>query len=785
MAKQNKQDISLPSDSDNIAISEEADSSLLIHGSRPKGATFIRYFGILIVFLAVLVSSISFLILTGATDFEPSPKVWTIIWIVNGILVLLVLTLVFTEIILLMQASSREQAGAKLLTRMVSMFAFMAVIPALIVAIVAIVSLNQGLDHWFSERTRSIVESSRLVARSYMLEHAKVLRDDIIWIASELEDTRDTFASDRERYQHILTALAVTRSLPFTSLISKDTDILMNAQINVQAAPPKMPLHLMKDVKETVPTLISPGATNLVGAVIKLKNYDDIYLFVARPVDPEVLEYMRLTDDNISEYREYASNRIVFQITFALMYAGLAFVLLLAAVWIGIAFANRFVDPIRNLMIASNKISKGDLNVLVPTTQKRGDLYDLSVRFNRMVEQLRNQREELTQAYNTNEKRRQFTEAVVEGVSSGIVGLDSTGLVTLMNATAINIFGKSEVNLLGENIAKIIPELAPLLERALQTRQPQMHDQILLGGEQHGRTYRVRLTREGTMQEPKGYVITLDDMTELVAAQRNSAWADVARRIAHEIKNPLTPIQLSAERLRRRYSDKLSDDFEIFDKCITTIVKQVGDIGNMVDEFSSFARMPTAVLVNGDLGDTIRQATFLERVRQPQIAINANLPEKPIMINFDDRLISQVITNLIKNSIEAFEIIGFSNIDNPEISIDIGVKNSSIHVSVSDNAKGWPSENRHRLLEPYMTTREKGTGLGLAIVAKIIEQHGGEIFLSDAKPDQEGRVGACFTFTIPTDSSNIASQNFIEEKPKSSDNTLELKKGSPNEAGTL
>jgi len=743
----------------------------MINKYRPKGSVFIRYLGIVIVFAAVIVSIGSFLILTGATNIEPEPQIWTIIWIVNGALVLLVIVLVLTEITLLIQARSRGQAGSRLLSRMVSMFAFIAVVPALVVAVVATVSLNQGLDHWFSERTKAMVESSRLVARSYMLEHAQVLRDDIIWMAQELESSRDVFGADRERYQKILTALAITRSLPFTSIISRDTDVLMKAQINVPGAPPKMPLSLMEDVVEIVPTLISPGQTNLVGAVVQLRNYDDVFLFVARPIDPEVLEYVRLTDDNITEYREYASNRLVFQVTFTLMYVGLAFVLLLASVWIGIAFANRFVTPIRNLMIASNQVSKGNLDILVPITEKRGDFHDLSDRFNKMIQQLGNQRGELVQAYEINEKRRQFTETVVEGVSAGIVGLDATGLVTLVNANATKIFTKSEVNLLGEELAKAIPELAPLLKRALNNHSSQMQDQIQLGEEMQGRTYQVRMTREGTINEPKGYVITLDDITELVKAQRTSAWADVARRIAHEIKNPLTPIQLSAERLRRRYGDKLSDDFEVFDKCVSTIIRQVGDIGNMVDEFSAFARMPTAVLVEGDLRDTIRQAVFLEAVRQPQITIESELPQTPIIANFDDRLISQCLTNLIKNSIEAFEVIGASNIQKPKILITVIDDGAKIIVKICDNAKGWPSEGRDRLLEPYMTTREKGTGLGLAIVAKIIEQHGGEIVLSDAKPDEAGRIGACFSFSISkTQQSLIAKDAMLE-------NNLKLEKG--------
>lgn len=709
-----------------------------------------RALGIVVVLAAVAVSSFSFLVLTGATPIQPTQEMWTVIWIANALLILMVIALVFTEVVLLVQARLRGQAGARLQARMVTLFAIVAALPAFIVAVVATIALNQGLDQWFSERTRAMVESSRLVARSYMNEHAQVLRDDIIWVASELESARGTFATDRDRYQRILTALAQTRSLPFTSLIDSSGKTLMRAQINAPGTPPEMPDGIMQDVVEGVPTLIGPGSINLVGAVVKLRGYDNTYLFVARPVDPEVLEYMRLTDENITEYRQYASNRMVFQITFTIMYVGLALVLLLAAVWIGIALANRFVSPIRNLMIASNRVSRGDLDVQVPAAAAGGDLDDLSTRFNRMTQQLRSQRQALLQANETNEKRRQFTEAVVEGVSAGIIGLDPYGLVTLVNATACEMFGKTEIDLLGEELHGLVPELAPILERARQARRGQMRDQIELTGRSgEPRTYQVRLTREGTMTESKGFVVTLDDITDLVSAQRNSAWADVARRIAHEIKNPLTPIQLSAERLRRRYGSKIGDDTDVFDKCISTIVRQVGDIGRMVDEFSSFARMPTAAPQSTDLSDTIRQAVFLESVRQPEIEMRADLPETPITAFFDNRLISQALTNLIKNAVEALEAAGLGEMKAPTIVVSARSLGEMAVVEVSDNGKGWPAENRHQLLEPYMTTREKGTGLGLAIVAKIIEQHGGRIELRDAEPDAEGRVGACFSFTLP------------------------------------
>jgi two-component system nitrogen regulation sensor histidine kinase NtrY len=334
----------------------------------------------------------------------------------------------------------------------------------------------------------------------------------------------------------------------------------------------------------------------------------------------------------------------------------------------------------------------------------------------------------------------------------------------------------ASLTLMGSPIDKVVPELSTIIERARSARRGQVRDQIHLGSEQDRRTYQVQLTREGSLTESKGYVLTFDDVTDLESAQRTSAWADVARRIAHEIKNPLTPIQLSAERLRRRYGNRLEDDRDVFDKCINTIVRQVGDIGRMVDEFSAFARMPEAAPEMADLSDTVRQAVFLESVRLPEINIATDLPGEPIKAYFDSRLIAQCQTNLIKNSVEAFESVGINTIGNPKIVVQAVVEGQFARVSVSDNGKGWPKENRLRLLEPYMTTREKGTGLGLAIVTKIVEQHGGQVELLDSEPDEDGRIGASFAFTLPLQSpvktstgadagNNRSSQPGIQEEP--------------------
>ncbi|MFT6659610.1 ATP-binding protein [Maritalea sp.] len=719
---------------------------------------FLRFLGVVLVIAAIVSATGSFLILTGSTPIEPDPSLWPFIWLVNGILILLVIALLLTEAYLLVQARLTKQAGSGLHIRLVSMFAVAAAVPAFIVAVVATLALNQGLDHWFSDRSRAMVESAQSVANSYLNEHANVLRNEILALAGELEKINDVFINDQASFTDILTSLAQSRSLPFAYIVNKQQVIVLRARLPSQATPPSLPSDLIEDVTDVKPEFIKPGPrSNSVGAIIKLKGYSDIYLFVARAVDPQVLEYMRIAEQNVSDYREYESNRLVFQITFAFMYVGLAFVVLLAAVWLGIALANRLVAPIRNLMIASTKISEGELDIRVPVKGVSGDMFDLSSRFNRMTSQLRSQHGALLSANDTIDQRRQFTEAVLEGVSAGIVGLDPDGCITIVNASAASMFEVKAEKIIGKPIGEVVPALSEFVVSAMHSQREQNQEQVEIKskfGEE--RTYQARITREGTSDNSKGYVITLDDISDLIAAQRTSVWADVAQRIAHEIKNPLTPIQLSAERLRRRYRDKLDGDFEIFDKCTETIMRQVGDIGRMVDEFSTFARMPTASLTSSNLNETIKQAVFSEGVRHPEILIETALPDENIIFEFDERLISQVLTNLIKNASESLESTPNFTVSGPRILVSATVLTDEVEIKVEDNGAGWPKENRARLLEPYMTTRGKGTGLGLAIVSKIVEQHGGQLELHDANADENGNVGACLRFTLSLSNGQIA-----------------------------
>jgi two-component system nitrogen regulation sensor histidine kinase NtrY len=483
--------------------------------------------------------------------------------------------------------------------------------------------------------------------------------------------------------------------------------------------------------------------TNYVAAMVKLEKYADYYLYVTRLLDPRVVPQLQATRQSVTEYAQLEQRRLGVQVAFALMYTVIALIVLLSAVWIGLNFANRLVAPIRRLIGAANLVSTGNLFVRVPVRQSEGDLASLGETFNRMTQELRTQRDDIMRARDVIDSRRRFTEAVLAGASAGVIGVDGRGHVSILNRSAEKLVGLSEIEVLGRPLSEVVPELDDIMAAAKAGTRSQ--DQVTISRQGHERNLSVRVTSEQSSEANRGYVITLDDITELVAAQRTSAWADIARRIAHEIKNPLTPIQLSAERLRRKYGKTIADaDRAVFEQCTETIVRQVDDIKRMVDEFSRFARMPKPVIAEEDVADTVRQAVFLMRVGNSNIDIDAEFAEDPMPARFDRRLISQALTNVIKNATEAISAVPPEELGKGVIHIFAAREGDDIVIDVIDNGIGLPKEKRSRLLEPYVTTREKGTGLGLAIVGRIIEEHAGRIELRDAADKFLGQRGAWF-----------------------------------------
>jgi two-component system nitrogen regulation sensor histidine kinase NtrY len=730
--------------------SEPADSAV---GARTRIS---RLVGPVIIVCAIVTALSSFLVLTGQTSIEPTPIVVRSATFINLAIVLTLIILITYEAVGLWVARRRGRAAARLHVRIVLLFSLIAALPALLMAVVASITLNEGLDRWFAERTRAIIETSRNVGQAYVQEHSRMLGLDLLAISGEFNRVAPDIAENVEPIAAYLTNQAQLRGLSAIELIRRDRTVIVsgNTTTNIDVPPP--PVEIFAEAAGGQPALIAPGTTNLVGGVIKLTGFDDVYLYLARPIDPRVSRHVRLTEENAEEYARLEENRFGVQVVFAILFVGMALVMVLSAIWIGLGFARSLVSPIRRVIGATQQIAAGNLDVHVPTRGAAGDLSALASTFNDMTSQLKSQRNELLAAHDKIDERRRFTEAVLSGVSAGVIGLDGNGYVTLVNRSALEALDFVADDLVGRPVMDAIPALGPVLQEARQRGRGSVRAQIQIAMGSEQRTFNVQVTQERAEGKLEGLVVTLDDITDLVAAQRRSAWADVARRIAHEIKNPLTPIQLSAERLKRRFGGRVEDaDRRVFEQCTETIVRQVGDIRRMVDEFSGFARMPKPIMERRDLNEVVREAVFLQEVGNPNIRFKLELPDAPVFARVDHRLVTQAVTNVVKNATEAIEAAERLDSEPGRILVRVGETPGEAIIDVEDNGKGLPAEDREKLLEPYMTTREKGTGLGLAIVRKIMEEHGGSVALLDAEAS-EGRRGALVRLAFPREPAETA-----------------------------
>jgi len=709
--------------------------------------------GLLLAGGALVCAILTLFVLVGLTPVAPTTEVVIASAILNGIFVVGLMFLIGREVARLVKARRRGRAAARLHIRIVVLFSMVAITPAVLVAIFASITLSAGLDRWFSIRTQSIVRSSTDVAQAYMMENASYLQGQTVSMANDLERNRAMFYLDRTGFVDLMTRQARGRGMLGAFLVEEDGSAVAQADISTERPLPAIPQDALQKAAAGQPTLIPPGVTNLVGAIIKLDGVPGSFLYTIRAVDPKVMSAMRLMEDNTAEYQAMQAGRMSLQVAFAILYLGFALIVLLAAIWTAIAVADRIVRPIRLLISAADSVATGDLNVVVPVRAADGDVGNLSRTFNKMISEIRSQRDEILEAKDEVDDRRRFIEAVLSGVTAAVIGVEDDRHITIVNPSAEVFLGLPAERLIGRKLSEVVPEIEQVLTEATSRARNDFRKQVNLmrGGKE--RTLSVQVTREEQNSARDSYVVTLDDITDLVIAQRSTAWADVARRIAHEIKNPLTPIQLSAERLKRRYGKQIAeDDRAVFDQCTDTIVRQVGDIGRMVDEFSSFARMPKPAKEETDLRDILRDAIFLREMGTSHVDFIRELGDEPLTGMFDARMLGQAFGNLVKNAVEAIESVpSDEERDGRKIWVrsQFDESRDTFIVDIIDNGSGLPAENRHRILEPYMTMREKGTGLGLAIVKKIIEEHGGQLELHDAPPEFDHGRGAMIRVLLP------------------------------------
>ncbi|UXM93879.1 PAS domain-containing sensor histidine kinase [Bartonella sp. HY329] len=705
-------------------------------------------FGLSIIVLALLTAAISFLILIGLTPIPPDRPVTIVLIFTNVAMIICLIAVIIHELYPIIKAWRARRAASKLHVRIIALFSLVAALPALVIAVIALVTLNLGLDRWFDVNTRQIVDSSVNFANAYESATLNSLQAASYTMAQQL-DNRQLLNLNPVEYKRQLSLQVTGRNLSGAFLLREDRSIIVQSD---QAEGLDLPIprkEWIEEAQSDKPVAFRPGQYDYFGVILKMQNIDNAWLYVVGQVDPRVLDAFRLTEDNTNRYRDMEANRVTMQIAFAVLYFCLFLIMLLSAIWTAIAVADKLVLPIRLLIGAADDVASGNMNVLVPVRARDGDVGQLSKTFNYMVAELKNQQNLLISAKDQIDERRRFSETVLSGVSAAVIGVDDHADITIINKSAETMLEFKPEEVIGRSLISVHCEIGRVFEVARSSAKKIHREQISITHHGRARVFSVQTTMEDSKNEAHSWVVTIDDITDLIDAQRSSAWADVARRIAHEIKNPLTPIQLSAERIRRRYGKVITSDREVFDQCVDTIIRQVGDIGRMVDEFASFARMPKPVMATTDLRNALREASFLVEVSRHEIKFERDFGEEPLIGSFDNRLIGQAFGNVIKNASEAIDAVSGRDDFHGHIFVRSYDKNGTIYVDIIDNGKGLPKDDRQKLLEPYMTTREKGTGLGLAIVRKIVEEHGGYMELHDAPSDFYDGIGAMIRFIFP------------------------------------
>jgi two-component system nitrogen regulation sensor histidine kinase NtrY len=650
------------------------------------------------------------------------------------VLVLALTVLVAVRVVRLWWARRSGLAGAKLHVRIVALFGAIAAVPTIFLGVASALFFNLIVETWFSDRVLNAVQDSQTIAQAYVEEHRKSIESVIRAMANDINRNGSILDSNPDRFNRMLESQSAVRGLAEAIVIDASGRVQARTALSFGMEFDRLPTEALEKANQGEVVIITTE-DDRVRALVRLDSFLDAYLYVGRFMDPRVIAYVERTQAAVAEYNELQKRRWGIQLNFAIVFVLVGLLILLTAVLLGLWVATRLVEPVAMLFGATERLREGDLGARVTTGTSDDELASLGRAFNRMAGQIEAQHGALRDANRQLDERSRFTEAVLAGVSAGVIGVDTQGRITLPNRSALELLGLPAEHLVGEIIDDVVPEMAGLLAEARQRPDRAVQAQVNLTRGGATRHFMVRVVGEQTGRAVRGFVVTFDDVTDLVSAQRTAAWADIARRIAHEIKNPLTPIQLSAERLKRKYGREIATDPEVFTQCTDTIIRQVGDIGRMVDEFSAFARMPTAVFHMEDVGEQVRQAVFLRHVAAPGISFETQVPDEPISALIDARQLGQALTNVLKNAAEAVD----GRTPDPDgvplepgkVVTSLTVEEGMIRIDIRDNGRGLPVGERDRLTEPYVTTRTKGTGLGLAIVRKILEEHGGTISLGD------------------------------------------------------
>ncbi|MDB6453211.1 sensor histidine kinase NtrY-like [Falsirhodobacter sp. 20TX0035] len=681
------------------------------------------------------------LVFLGPMDLSSSSPMLRLLLLTDLIYVLAVAALVIARVAQIVADRRSKSAGSRLHLRLSGVFALVALIPTILVAVFAVVTLNIGLEGWFSDRVQRVVGNSLAAAQAYEAEHREDLIADAQALARYLDAAKrgSVFLQD-EQLRPILSQgqELVQRGLREAYLIDGGGDLRTRGDRSYLFDFDHPTREQIEQARTVGYFLIQDWAHNEFRALVHLEAFPDRYLYVTREVDGQILSLLDDTRETVRLYHQLEADRGRMLFEFALLYLGFAVILILAAVWLGLWFAERLSGPVGRLAGAAQRVGAGDLDVQVAEEDGDDEIAMLGRLFNQMTRQLKHQRDDLHHSHAVVERRRRLFDSVLYSITAGVIGLDAGGRVDFINRAGRRLLDMETTDL---PLEVAVPEFATLFHR-LREMGGTVQEEIRLNRKGKLESLLVRMSVRETPEGLEGYVVAFDDVTDLVSAQRLAAWGDVARRIAHEIKNPLTPIQLSAERIKRKFRPLVGDMAGDLEQYTDVIVRQTNDLRRIIDEFSRFARMPEPDRRERDLVKIVRDAAVL----QAGLRVETVLPDEPMMVDVDETMISQVLTNLLKNAGEAIEE---DHVSDGLVKLSLQAEAEAAVIRIADNGCGLPPD-RSRLFEPYVTTREKGTGLGLAIVKKIVEEHGGTLSLTDA-PVFEGqtRAGALAEIRLP------------------------------------
>lgn len=709
-----------------------------------------------LVILAPVLALATFLALGPLAEVADSPGLRLVV-LADLVYILVVATLVMREVARIVASRRAQSAGSRLHLRLTAIFGVVALVPTVVVAVLAVLSVNMGLEGWFSDRVSTALGNSVDAAVAYQQEHRDDLAEDARALGTFLNLNRQAapFLSDGDLRQVLTTGQSQIQRGLREAFVIDSTGVLRargaRSYLFDYDAPSLEDLAL---ATEGEVVLSEDRAQNEFRALFRLAAFPDRYLYISREVDGQIIALLDETEQTVLLYRQVEADRGRLLFDFALLYLGFATLMILAAIWAGLSFGERLSRPVGQLAGAAQRVGQGDLDVRVPEETSDDEIAMLGRLFNQMTRQLKAQRETLVEQNVATEESRRLFDSVLSSVTAGVIGLEESGRVDFMNRSAMRLLSLVEQRDSGLSMEAAVPEFAPLFDKLTGTTSESVEEEIKLtrSGKQESLLVRMA-TRRNLDGELEGYVVAFDDVTQLVSAQRMAAWGDVARRIAHEIKNPLTPIQLSAERIKRKFSKQLEgEDKASLEQMTEVIVRQTNDLRRIVDEFSKFARMPEPETRVENIVQLLNNSVMLQRAGQPGTRFLTDIPTREVRAEVDSTMIGQALTNLLKNGGEAIESLYEKRKPDghtPQLKVDVSLTPEAVQIDISDNGIGLPPD-RAKLFEPYVTTRDKGTGLGLPIVKKIIEEHGGTLELLDAEPFEDGaQVGAKARITLP------------------------------------